>query len=87
MNFVRFSSSIIDSKDVEYDYGSIMHYPRIIFGKKPHEPTVIPKAHDAKIGQRIGLSEKDILQARKLYSCTNDGSTIKLNTKNRTTSP
>ena len=69
VNFVRFSSSVIDSKEVGYDYGSIMHYPRKIFGRLREEPTVVPVDSNAKIGQRIALSEKDILQAKKMYNC------------------
>ena len=61
---------MIDSKDVDYDYGSIMHYPRKIFGKKRNEPTIIPKAGpDVKIGQRIALSKLDVIQIGKLYGC------------------
>ena len=68
VNFMKFSKRVIDSRDVGYDYGSIMHYPRLIFGKKPKNPTVIPKKH-AKIGQRKALSKLDILQIGKLYGC------------------
>jgi hypothetical protein len=61
---------VIDSKDVGYDYDSVMHYPRNIFGKKSNEPTVIPKKDpNADIGQRKGLSKLDILQVGKLYGC------------------
>jgi hypothetical protein len=67
---MKFSTRVIDSKDVGYDYGSIMHYPRKIFGKKSSDPTVIPKRNpDAEIGQRKGLSKLDILQVGKLYGC------------------
>lgn len=72
INFVKFSPSLIDSKDVAYDYGSIMHYPRHIFGRKSREPTVVPTHEYAQIGQRIALSMKDIEQIRKLYGCNNN---------------
>ena len=66
---MKFSKRVIDSKDVVYDYGSIMHYPRKIFGKKHREPTLIPNKPDAEIGQRKALSKLDILQVGKLYGC------------------
>lgn len=70
LNFKKFSTRVIDSKDVGYDYGSIMHYPRKIFGKERSKPTIIPKKKpDAAIGQRISLSKPDILQVSKLYGC------------------
>lgn len=70
VNFKKFSNRVIDSKDVGYDYGSIMHYPRKIFGKKRDVPTVIPKEDpDAEIGQRIALSKPDVIQIGKLYGC------------------
>ena len=46
-----------------------MHYPRTIFGKLPWDETVIPKDSGAQVGQRIKLSDPDILQAKKLYRC------------------
>ena len=61
---------MIDSKDVGYDYGSIMHYPKKIFGKNPKKSTVLPKKRNVKIGQRIALSEKDVEQIGKLYGCS-----------------
>mgnify|MGYP002804199384 FL=1 len=70
VNFLKFSTRVIDSKDVGYDYDSVMHYPRKIFGKKPSKPTVIPKKNpNADIGQRKGLSKLDIIQVNKLYGC------------------
>ncbi|XP_028414954.1 zinc metalloproteinase nas-13-like isoform X1 [Dendronephthya gigantea] len=68
VNFMKFSKRIIDSRDVVYDFGSVMHYPKLIFGKNQKTPTVIPKKR-AKIGQRKGLSVLDILQIGKLYGC------------------
>lgn len=69
INFKKLPADWIDSRDVAYDYGSIMHYPRTIFGKSPWDETVIPLDATAQVGQRIKLSAPDILQAKKLYRC------------------
>lgn len=69
INFKKLPGDWIDSRDVAYDYDSIMHYPRTIFGKMPWDQTVVPLDARAQIGQRIKLSDSDILQAKKLYNC------------------
>lgn len=69
INFKKLPADWIDSRDVAYDYGSIMHYPRTIFGREPWDETVIPLDKAAQVGQRIQLSPPDIQQAKKLYGC------------------
>lgn len=69
INFKKLPADLIDSRDVSYDYGSIMHYPRTIFGKLPWSETVILSDQTQQVGQRIQLSPSDILQAKKLYGC------------------
>jgi hypothetical protein len=49
----------------DYDYGSIMHYPRWAFSKNG-EDTIIPY-NGAEIGQRIGLSKGDIGAITTMY--------------------
>nr|QNH72387.1 toxin candidate TRINITY_DN27008_c0_g1_i1 [Pachycerianthus borealis] len=69
LNFEKLSLAEIDSQNVPYDYESIMHYPRRVFTTNG-EPTVIPiKEPDVYIGQRIALSDLDVLQANVLYTC------------------
>nr|QNH72421.1 toxin candidate TRINITY_DN36380_c0_g1_i11 [Pachycerianthus maua] len=69
-NFLKMNSGEVDSRNVPYDYGSIMHYPQNFFAKSPEKITLkILKDTKAHVGQRIGLSSKDILQAKILYSC------------------
>ena len=68
-NFYRFGKKWIDSKDVPYDYGSIMHSNRAFFSRFPVMlDTLIPLRH-VDIGQRRALSKFDILQANLLYQC------------------
>lgn len=50
----------------EYDYESIMHYGPYAFSKNGH-PTIIPLMEGVEIGQRIGLSEKDIAVIKAMY--------------------
>jgi hypothetical protein len=49
-----------------YDYGSIMHYPRLAFSRTGND-TIIPRDPKAKIGQRVGLSPLDKTALAQLY--------------------
>nr|QNH72404.1 toxin candidate TRINITY_DN21784_c8_g1_i1 [Ceriantheomorphe brasiliensis] len=71
-NFMRMNSHEVDSRNVPYDYGSIMHYPKNFFSKTPDAVTlqILKDTHGTYVGQRIALSDLDILQAKVLYSCT-----------------
>ncbi|XP_034018771.1 low choriolytic enzyme-like [Thalassophryne amazonica] len=51
-----------------YDYGSVMHYGRTAFGNGKETITPIPNPN-VPIGQRIGMSDIDILRINKLYKC------------------
>ena len=68
-NFYRFGKKWIDSKDVPYDYGSIMHYNRAFFSRFPVMLDTLIHLRHVDIGQRRGLSKFDILQANLLYQC------------------
>jgi hypothetical protein len=52
----------------DYDYGSIMHYPRWAFSKNG-EDTIIPY-NGAEIGQRAGLSSGDIGAIHSMYDAS-----------------
>ena len=51
----------------EYDYGSIMHYPRTAFSKNG-QATIVPKQSGVTIGQRTGMSALDRLTIAEMYS-------------------
>ena len=69
-NFLKFSTKWIDSRNIPYDYGSIMHYARAFFSRMPALlPTLVTHKDHVKIGQRIALSKSDVLQANILYNC------------------
>jgi hypothetical protein len=63
----NFDQHITDGDDVgEYDYGSIMHYPRTAFSKNGNA-TITPVDTVAVIGQRSGLSTRDIAAIHIIY--------------------
>lgn len=67
-NFRKESKDTIDSLGVPYDYDSVMHYGAFFFGKKRGAKTIETKKK-ASIGQRVGLSDMDLKQAKLLYKC------------------
>ena len=66
-NFHEYDTNRIDSKGVSYDYDSVMHYSSTAFAKRPGLRTIVGKNGRTNLGQRYGLSEKDIQQANLLY--------------------
>jgi hypothetical protein len=63
----NFDQHISDGDDLgSYDYGSIMHYPRNAFSKNGQD-TIVPTKAGAAIGQRNGLSARDIAAVKLLY--------------------
>lgn len=62
----NFDKHISDGRDYgEYDYGSIMHYPRWAFSKNGKD-TIVP-LQDVEIGQRSTLSDGDIAAVETMY--------------------
>lgn len=62
----NFDKHVTDGIDMgEYDYGSIMHYPRWAFSRNGKD-TIVPKI-DVQIGQRDTLSPGDIAAVEALY--------------------
>ncbi|XP_062265480.1 hatching enzyme 1.2-like [Platichthys flesus] len=55
--------------NVPYDYSSLMHYGPTDFSKNGLN-TISAFSPTANIGQRLGLSEHDVLKVNKLYGCT-----------------
>ncbi|CAH2326741.1 vomeronasal type-2 receptor 26-like [Pelobates cultripes] len=55
---------------LEYDYGSVMHYPRYAFSNSSGNNTIVPKPDPSvPIGQRYGLSPLDVSKINRLYQC------------------
>lgn len=69
----QFQQHIADGDDRgNYDYGSIMHYPRTAFSRNGQD-TLVPVHATAQIGQRTGLSPGDIAAVKMMYPhCPSD---------------
>ena len=65
-NFNTYPATQISQFGVEYDYGSVMHYPKTAFSVNG-QATIIPKDPNAVIGQRVGMSDKDVARIRAMY--------------------
>lgn len=65
-NFNKYNDSVVTSYGVEYDYGSIMHYSGKAFSKN-QKPTIEALQPNVTLGQRKGLSEKDITKLDQMY--------------------
>ncbi|XP_072936145.1 zinc metalloproteinase nas-7-like [Epargyreus clarus] len=65
-NFAKYTNDTVTDFGVSYDYDSVMHYPETAFSKNGNR-TIIPLQENVKIGQRNGLSERDILKLNKMY--------------------
>ncbi|XP_006816040.2 bone morphogenetic protein 1-like [Saccoglossus kowalevskii] len=66
--FIKKNTLEINSYGQAYDYNSIMHYRRNTNSRNGKD-TIEPRMHDVEIGQRDGLSQSDVIQARELYQC------------------
>ena len=69
LNFEKFNESMVSDYGVPYDYKSIMHYGKTFFSIDGRSTTLMPLDEEVAIGQREGLSDLDILQAKRLYMC------------------
>ncbi|CAH0722481.1 unnamed protein product, partial [Brenthis ino] len=65
-NFRKYNSFSVSDFGVGYDYDSVLHYSRKAFSVNGQD-TLVPKQLGAQIGQRIGMSDKDIEKLNKMY--------------------
>ncbi|XP_055605792.1 seminal metalloprotease 1-like [Uranotaenia lowii] len=69
-NFNKYNESnesVVTGYGVEYDYGSVMHYSGKAFSKNDL-PTMEPlKPNITTLGQRKGLSVKDVIKLERMY--------------------
>ncbi|XP_052868792.1 astacin-like [Anopheles cruzii] len=65
-NFNYLSSDKIEDFGIPYDYDSVMHYSRTAFSANGLD-TITPKQPGVTIGQRVGLSYKDIKRLNFRY--------------------
>ncbi|VDM56930.1 unnamed protein product [Angiostrongylus costaricensis] len=88
-NFEKSKPEEVDSLGEPYDFNSIMHYARDTFSRGTFHDTILPKPSSgfrSEIGQRVHLSDGDIRQAKKLYKCSECGSTLLFETAELITS-
>ncbi|EDV99282.1 seminal metalloprotease 1 [Drosophila grimshawi] len=67
-NFKKYAESVVTDFDLGYDYNSCLHYRPGAFSING-EDTIVPLDKTAQIGQRIGLSAKDIDKINIMYKC------------------
>uniref|UniRef100_A0A182MUK9 Peptidase M12A domain-containing protein n=1 Tax=Anopheles culicifacies TaxID=139723 RepID=A0A182MUK9_9DIPT len=65
-NFDRYNSNTVEDFGIPYDYDSVMHYGPTAFSYNG-QATIIPKQSGVTIGQRVGLSYKDIKRLNFFY--------------------
>ncbi|XP_056459186.1 meprin A subunit beta-like isoform X2 [Gadus chalcogrammus] len=70
-NFNKYDDKVSSSLGVPYDYGSVMHYSKRAFSIAS-APTIVTKIPEFMnvIGQRIEISDSDLLKLNRLYNCT-----------------
>ena len=68
-NFRKYSSTEVTNFAVQYDYGSVMHYPANAFSKNGDKTIFTKNPPNAPIGQRVAYSVKDIVRIRAMYMC------------------
>ncbi|OWA54604.1 putative Zinc metalloproteinase nas-14 [Hypsibius exemplaris] len=76
-NFLDWSAVEVTAFGLPYDFGSIMHYPKVAFPKDGFSWTVRPKKeweqYETVMGQRNGLSQIDIGKINAMYKCPERG--------------
>lgn len=67
--FKVYDMNMVSAFGVPYDYGSVMHYSRYAYSKSSKLETIVPKVGNVEIGQRRGMSERDIEKINRMYGC------------------
>ncbi|XP_016961721.1 seminal metalloprotease 1 [Drosophila biarmipes] len=67
-NFQKYADTVVTDFEMGYDYDSCLHYRPGAFSING-EDTIVPLDATAKIGQRVGLSSKDIDKINIMYKC------------------
>ncbi|XP_030384426.1 seminal metalloprotease 1 [Scaptodrosophila lebanonensis] len=67
-NFKKYESTVVTDFELGYDYDSCLHYRPGAFSING-EDTIIPLDPNAQIGQRVGLSAKDIDKINIMHKC------------------
>uniref|UniRef100_A0A4W5L0T4 Metalloendopeptidase n=1 Tax=Hucho hucho TaxID=62062 RepID=A0A4W5L0T4_9TELE len=66
----NFQKQDTNNLNTTYDYSSVMHYDRTAFTNNYGKETITPIPDSSvAIGQRLGMSDIDVLRVNKLYQC------------------
>ncbi|XP_029720897.2 seminal metalloprotease 1 [Aedes albopictus] len=68
-NFRLYDSETVSNFDTNYDYGSVMHYSATAFSINGQKTIVALQDTDQVMGQRVEMSETDILKINRMYNC------------------
>ncbi|XP_037927660.1 seminal metalloprotease 1-like [Teleopsis dalmanni] len=68
-NFQKYAEGFVSDFGISYDYASIMHYGPYAFSWNGRPTIERLHSKSTAIGQRFGLSAKDIQKIKKMYSC------------------
>ncbi len=74
-NFNKHDDSSVDTRNVPYDYGSVMHYDKYAFSSNGL-PTIEPIEPGVEIGQNIWMSPIDMAEVRLFYNCSSSEFTL-----------
>lgn len=74
---MKYSDPEVTNFGVEYDPESVMHYSPFAFSKNGKPAIELSSrfsnshpANGVRMGQRNGLSDKDIIKVNRMYECT-----------------
>ncbi|KAH8293077.1 hypothetical protein KR044_000939 [Drosophila immigrans] len=69
-NFQKYEEDRVGDFDVPYDYSSILHYSSKAFSKNGEATIVaLDPEGQSQIGQRLALSDADIMRLNTMYRC------------------
>ncbi|XP_063232309.1 zinc metalloproteinase nas-13-like isoform X2 [Bacillus rossius redtenbacheri] len=69
-NFNKYDARVVTDFGTDYDYSSVMHYSRTAFSVNG-QATIVPLQNNVTIGQRVEMSEADVVKLEKMYGCRN----------------
>jgi Astacin (Peptidase family M12A) len=74
-NFNKYGFETVNNFDVEYDYGSVMHYSKTAFSSNGQDTIIaLRDLNGETMGQRLKLSAKDIERVKQMY-CSEEATT------------
>lgn len=68
-NFEKAKPGESNSFGISYDFGSVLHYSPRAFSKNGKQTIEQKVTSNEQMGQRVGLSRKDIDKVNKMYNC------------------